>query len=242
MAKRNSQYSILFDVLFNTKQVQDALKEAFKIPSLKLNQKETSKVLENVEKEAKEAAKALRETKEAGDEASITFNVANEIFRDTVDVIKAMASEVLKLDSAMTEMQKVANLSGDALEEYADQLSDIGRTVGRTREEMINASTEFIKSGYSEEEAAVLAQVATLYQNISDEAISAGESANMIISQLIAFNLTANDAMTVIDQINEVSNRFAVSSADLANNLGIVSSTSAAMGNSLSETIGIINH
>ena len=39
---------------------------------------------------------------------------------------------------------------------------------------------------------------------------------------------------------NETANSFAVSSGQLANNLGIVSSTSAAMGNSMEETIGMM--
>ena len=41
---------------------------------------------------------------------------------------------------------------------------------------------------------------------------------------------------------NETANSFAVSSGQLANSLGIVSSTAAAMGNSMEETLGIIYH
>ena len=63
---------------------------------------------------------------------------------------------------------------------------------------------QFRKNGYNDEDAAQLAVVASKFQNISDEEISAGDAASFIISQLIAFNKTAEDSEHVIDSINEV--------------------------------------
>lgn len=51
---------------------------------------------------------------------------------------------------------------------------------------MVEAATSFKKSGYSEEDSAELARIATLYQNIADEQMSAGDSADFIISQMKA--------------------------------------------------------
>lgn len=105
---------------------------------------------------------------------------------------------------------------------------------------MVEASTEFRKSGFSDDDAATLALVSSVFQNVADEAISAGDSANFIISQMIAFGIEAENAISIIDQVNEVSNKFAVSSGDLSKALGIVASTSSAMGNSMSETLSIV--
>lgn len=63
---------------------------------------------------------------------------------------------------------------------------------------------EFIKSGYSEEDSATLARVATLYQNIADSEMTAGDSASFVISQMKAFGIEASDAESVIDKVNEV--------------------------------------
>ena len=79
-----------------------------------------------------------------------------------------------------------------------------------------------------------------MYQNVSDEAISAGDSASFIIAQMVAFGIEAENASHIIDAVNETANQFSVSSGQLANSLGIVSSTASAMGNSMEETIGII--
>lgn len=99
---------------------------------------------------------------------------------------------------------------------------------------------EFRKSGFGDEDAANLALVATMYQNVADESISAADSAGFIIAQMKAFNIEAENATHIIDAVNAVSNNYAVSSSDLANNLGKVSSALAVGGNSFEEVLGMM--
>lgn len=99
---------------------------------------------------------------------------------------------------------------------------------------------EFRKNGFNDSDAATLAKTATMFQNVSDEAISAGDSASFIISQMIAFGIEAKDAQSIIDKVNETANKFSVSSGDLSKALGIVASTSSAMGNSIDQTLGVV--
>ena len=105
---------------------------------------------------------------------------------------------------------------------------------------MVDAATEFKKSGFNEEDSATLAGVAAMYQNVADDAISAGESANFIISQMKAFGLEAEDATHIIDALNEVSNTQAVSSADLANNLGKASAAMALGNNTYEQSLAMM--
>lgn len=108
---------------------------------------------------------------------------------------------------------------------------------------MVSAAVEFRKNGFNDQDAAQLAKISSMFQNVADESISAGDSASFIISQLIAFNQASGDvasnATHIVDSINSVSNAFAVSSGDLSKALGIVASTSGAMGNSMEETLGM---
>lgn len=99
---------------------------------------------------------------------------------------------------------------------------------------------EFRKNGFNDSDAATLAKTATMFQNVSDEAISAGDSASFIISQMIAFGIEAENAQSIIDKVNETANKFSVSSGDLSKALGIVASTSSAMGNSIDQTLGVV--
>lgn len=105
---------------------------------------------------------------------------------------------------------------------------------------MVEGATNFKKSGYSEEDSASLARIAALYQNIADEQISAGDSADFIISQMKAFNIEASDAESIINKVNEVSNNYAVSSTDLAKGLKLVSAALSVGGNSLDEVLGLM--
>lgn len=79
-----------------------------------------------------------------------------------------------------------------------------------------------------------------MFTNVADEAMSAGDSASFIISQMIAFGIETKDAQSIIDKVNETANQFSVSSGDLATALGIVASTSSAMGNSIDQTLGVV--
>lgn len=99
---------------------------------------------------------------------------------------------------------------------------------------------EFRKNGFNDEDAAQLGQIASMYQNVSDEAISASDSASFIIAQMTAFDIEADNAIHIIDAVNEVANQFSVSSADLSNNLGNVSAALSVGNNSFEETLALL--
>ena len=63
---------------------------------------------------------------------------------------------------------------------------------------------EFRKNGFNDSDAATLAKTATVFQNVSDEAISASESASFIIAQMKAFGIEAGNAEHIIDEVDAV--------------------------------------
>ena len=109
------------------------------------------------------------------------------------------------------------------------KLGDLGTSVARTTTEMIQASAEFKKSGYTDEQSAQLAKVASMFQNVADSELSASDSASFIISQMKAFNITAEDSISIVDSVNEVSNTFAVSSTDISAGLTKASASMMAL-------------
>lgn len=99
---------------------------------------------------------------------------------------------------------------------------------------------EFKKSGFDEQDSMKLARVASMYQNVADQEITAGEAANFIVSQMKAYNMTASDSEHIIDAVNEVSNRYAVSSADIATNIGKASAAMATGNVTYEQSIGLM--
>ena len=170
----------------------------------------------------------------------IQFGATTAAIRGVTSGMADMVKNVYDLDGALTEFKKVSDLSGKGLEKYTDQASKVGKTVARTGTEMIQAATEFKKSGFSEKDALELGRVASMYQNVADVELTAGEAANFIVSQMKAFNLTASDSEHIIDAVNEVSNNFAVSSADIATNIGKASAAMATGNVTYEQTVGLM--
>ena len=212
-----------------------------------------SKVSQEISKTSSAVSKATKEISKASDTVETLGNKfdsmgkkiqsINGIFQAVKNVVvnfgQAM-QPLLEFEDSLTEFKKVSDLSGEALDEYTKKLGQMGQEVGKSRAEMVDAATEFKKSGFDEADSAQLARIASLYQNIADEELNAGEAANFIISQIKAFNMTADDAMHIIDAINEVSNRTAVSSADLATNIGKASAALAAGGNTYEDVLALM--
>ena len=119
-------YSILIDAQLNLDDIEKKLKsKKYEIPL------DTSSI-KSGKKDIDDAVQSTKNLNDAGQDLELTFNVANEVFNKFTSVIKDMASQVYELDSALTEFKKVSDLNGQALDEYADKLSKIGQTVGRT--------------------------------------------------------------------------------------------------------------
>lgn len=79
---------------------------------------------------------------------------------------------------------------------------------------MVDASTEFVKSGFDENTALKLGEIAAAFTNISDSEVDTASAANLIISQMKAFNVESDNAIHIIDGINEVANKTAVGTND----------------------------
>lgn len=158
----------------------------------------------------------------------------------TVQRAMGEAVEMVKnMDAVMTDFRKVSDLGGESLQNYISDLAELGTTVGRTGSEMLASSTEFVKAGFNEQQSAQLAKVANLYMNVADSQLSSAESSAYLVSQMKAFNITAEDSISIIDKTNQVANLFAVSSTDISTALTKSSSALATYGNTIDESIAL---
>nr|DAK80814.1 MAG TPA: minor tail protein [Caudoviricetes sp.] len=122
-----TNYSIIVDAELDLKKIKEQLKEvASNGVDLKVHGAAQGK------KEIDDVTKSTRQLNEAGQDLELTFNVAHEVFSKFLSVVKDMAGQVYELDAALTEFKKVSDLSGSALDEYVDKLSQLGQEVGRT--------------------------------------------------------------------------------------------------------------
>lgn len=228
----NKDYSIVLNAQIDSQSIKDSLSKLQKqLPDLKLNFNTG---------DINNATKAVNDNADAVDSAMLTYQQANLLLQDTIKVVKSMANEVYSLDSALTDYRKVSDLSGKSLDEYVAKLTESGQAVARTTSEMVEAATSFKQAGYTDEDSAKLAEYSSLMQNVADDYISAGDAANILIAQMKAFNISADDSIQIVDKINEISNSYAVSSSDLSTNIGKVSSALAVGGNTLDDVLSLM--
>ena len=206
-----AQYYISAQVKVDTSTIQTQL-NAIKDKSIdvKVNTTGTTEAVKSVQRIDTSVKKASKGVLSLGGDLTQTFakvlkfGMITSVISTFTAAIVGAVSAVKDFDDALTDFKKVSDLSGESLSEYTEKLGTLGETVARTRTEMVEASTEFKKSGYSDEDSAQLAQVAALYQNVADSQLSAGDASSFVISQMKAFNITADDAITIIDRVNEV--------------------------------------
>ena len=120
-------YSVVVQAELDLKKIKEQLKEVASTGvDLKVHGAAQGK------KEIDDVTKSTRQLNEAGQDLELTFNVAHEVFSKFLSVVKDMAGQVYELDAALTEFKKVSDLSGSALDDYVDKLSQLGQAVGRT--------------------------------------------------------------------------------------------------------------
>ena len=129
--------------------------------------------------------------------ASLPIRAVQTAISETIETLK-------DFDNALIEFRKVSDLAGESLTNYVAKLAEMGEVTGSTMTAMVEASTQFRKSGFTDEDSAVLASLAEEFRNVADEEISAADSASFIIAQMKAFNIEAENAEHILDAVNEV--------------------------------------
>ena len=154
--------------------------------------------------------------------------------------LKDMYSNVVNIDSAMTELKKVTDETDSAYSSFLTNASKCSVELGTTITDYVNSTANFARLGYSMADATQLSEVANIYSVVGDEISGIDEASSSVISTMQAFGIQANDAISIVDKFNEVGNRFAISSGGIGDALTRSASSMAAANNTLDETIALI--
>lgn len=157
-----------------------------------------------------------------------------------INTIKQMIQNVRDLDTAMTELKKVTDLTDSGYEQFFERAKTRAKETGATLTDTIRASADFSRLGYNISDAEQLADVAIVYKNVGDGIEDIDTASQSIISTMKAFGIEAQDAYSVVDKFNAVGNSFAISSKGVGDALTRSASALAAGGNTLDESIALI--
>ena len=164
----------------------------------------------------------------------------SQLVMSAVQGVRNMIVTVTEIDTAMTELRKVTDLTEQQYAQFGNTAVNVAKQVGATVADTINSTADFARLGYDVEEATDLSQAAFVYKNVGDGIEDVSEASESIISTIKAFKIEASDAMGIVDQFNEVGNRFAISSEGIGTALKKSAASLATSGNTIEESIGLI--
>lgn len=153
---------------------------------------------------------------------------------------KNLFSEVKSIDTAMTNLKKVTDATDSSFDNFLTNAYSNAKKLGVAVTDLIDATSEFSRLGYSLDESTILGQAAVLYKNVGD-GVTATEASESIISTMKAFGIEAEDVETeIVDKFNEIGNNFAISSTGIGDALQKSAASLNAANNSLDESIALI--
>lgn len=170
----------------------------------------------------------------------VTYLISMTGFQEIWQQVRNGIQYVREIDSALTELKKVTNETDETYNAFLQTASKTAGIIGTTVSEFTNATADFARLGYDLIEASNLAEAASIYKNVGDGIADISQASESIISTMKAFDIEANDAMSIVDRFNEVGNNFAISSTGIGEAMQRSASALYEAGNTIDESIALI--
>lgn len=153
--------------------------------------------------------------------------------------VQTMVQNVKDINASMTDLQKVSEGSDTVYNNYRKDAAKRAADMSTSMTSYIQGTTGFARTGETLKDAQKLGEVATIYYNVGDGVTSVEDATNSLISTMRAFNLEANQAMSIADKTNLLGNTFAVKSGQLGSIMQGAGSAMAAAGNDLDQSLAM---
>lgn len=167
-----------------------------------------------------DASKKFSELKVAAEDAGLASQSLGErlkkLFNDHLKTAIVMAGlhliqtglreiyqNVVDIDTAMTNLRKVSTGSAADYDQFLSGAATRAKKLGATITDVIDASSEFSRLGFNLDESSILGDAAVMYKNVS-EYENIEEASQSIVSTMQAFNIQAENVMSIVDRFNEV--------------------------------------
>ena len=168
------------------------------------------------------------------------------VLRQSVEVCREMAENVLAIDTAMTGLYRVTSLTNAQYKQLYGNMAKSAKDYGAELTTIIDATTNWTKLGFEVNVAKQLAEVTTMYQQVAD--LDTKTAVNNLVTaykgyekQLLA--LTGGDTVAAVEYIadvfNKLGNEFAVEAFDIGAALNNSASALEVAGNTMQQSAGM---
>lgn len=166
------------------------------------------------------------------------WTVSAGAFMSVIQMFRQMITNVVELDSAMTNLYKVTDETSSKYSSFLSGANKDAQQLGRTVSSLVEQTANWAKLGFNIDESADLAKISSIYANVGE--VSDETAVSDIVTAMKAFNIEASSSINIIDKLNALGNQYAVSSADLGTGLSNAASALSLAGNDINQSLAMI--
>ena len=172
---------------------------------------------------------------------------ASMLIMRMISSLRNMYNEILKIDTAMTGLKRVTNLTGDEYEKLYDKMTKSAKEYGATLSDIVDLTTSWVKLGFDSDTAERLAEISTMYQHVAD--IDTATANENLVSTYKGFQKSLDETFNgdaaksieyIADIFDKLNNEYAVTAADVGAALQRSASSLQFANNTLQESSALV--
>lgn len=162
----------------------------------------------------------------------------SQVIMYSIRSIKELVNASIELDDALTQLKIVTNETDSTYQKFSENISKSAQQLGTSTKDLIDTTTTYARLGYTLDESQQLAKFTGMLQQVGN--IEAQDAQDAMTSMIKAFDLNIDDIESVMDKLVMVGNGAPISVSQIAEAMTNASSTMAAAGNDINQTIALM--
>lgn len=156
----------------------------------------------------------------------------------SVQQLKEVYDNVVKLDSAVVNLSMVTGYNRDRTKELVASYSEMAQELGAVTSEVAAAADDWLRQGYSLEDTNELIKTSTALSKIG--LIDSAEATQYLTSAIKGYKVEINDAMSIADKLSAVDMAAAVSVGGLAEGMSKTANSARLAGVEMDTLLGYL--
>lgn len=171
---------------------------------------------------------------------------ASSVIYGGMSVLRNMATNVLDVDTQMTELKRVTDLSSSQYTELYDNMISSAKEYGATLSDIISSTADWSRAGFDSNTANRLSEITMMYEHIAD--IDYEEATKNLLTTYKGFQKqldgTYGDTETsvghITDVLNELDNNYSVTASGVGEALRRSAASMDVANNSFEQTAALV--
>lgn len=155
-----------------------------------------------------------------------------------IGYIRRMVDNVKELDNAMINLRRVTDETNTGYVKFLKDANKQAQELKVTTSELVQQTYQWAKLGFDMNEALGLSKASTIFSKVAD--ITEDQALKNLITTLKAYGIEAKNVMRIVDELDNLNNRYAVDAGGLGDGLERSASALAMTGNSLEQSLAML--